>query len=161
MFRAIVCYSHSRSARTQSKQKKPSRAYTMGSGIPAVSKFPSTHLAKQPSSDISWCSVYVLPSTVTSIFQPSEVISMSILFFRPYVLLYGSGIDFYHNDNDNDTPVSVILNRAPTRCVVNEAPTLIFDQVSDNQLPLSNRLPLNLMSFIPAFVFTGYPRYRR
>lgn len=31
------------------------------------------------------------------------------LVFRPYVLLYGSGIDFYRSDND--TPVSVILNR--------------------------------------------------
>lgn len=60
------------------------------------------------------------------------------LVFRPDVLLYGSGIDFYRSDND--TSVSVILDRVFTRCVVNEAPTLILDQVSDDQLSIVEAL---------------------
>lgn len=72
------------------------------------------------------------------------------LVFRPYVLLYGSGIDFYRSDNN--ASIVIILDCVLTRCMVNEAPTLIFDQVSDLPFPLSRRLPLNLMSFIFTFI---------
>lgn len=73
------------------------------------------------------------------------------LVFRPYVLLYGSGINFYRNNDD--APVIVILNCALTRCVVNEVPTLIFDQVSDNQLPIVESLASEFNVFYTCICF--------
>lgn len=70
--------------------------------------------------------------------------------FRPNILFDSSGISFYRSDNN--ASIVIILDCVLTRCMVNEAPTLIFDQVSDLPFPLSRRLPLNLMSFIFTFI---------
>lgn len=69
-----------------------------------------------------------------SVFKPSVVTSMLSLFFRPNILFDSSGINFYRSDNK--ASIVIILDCVLTRCMVNEAPTLIFDQVSDLQFPI-------------------------
>ena len=61
-----------------------------------------------------------------------------VLVLKPRVLADGSGINFYRNNDD--APVIVILNCALTRCVVNEVPTLIFEQVSALSFPIVDAL---------------------
>lgn len=62
----------------------------------------------------------------------------AVLVFQPRVLADGIIIYFYRNDND--APVIVILNCALTRCVVNEVPTLIFEQVAIYPFPIVEAL---------------------
>lgn len=62
--------------------------------------------------------------------------------FRPNILFDSSGVNFYRSDNK--ASIVIILDCVLTRCMVNEAPT--------SNSPLSRRLPLNLMSFILAFI---------
>lgn len=54
--------------------------------------------------------------------------------FRPNILFDSSGISFYRSDNN--ASIVIILDCVLTRCMVNEAPTLIFDQVSDLPFPI-------------------------
>lgn len=78
----------------------------------------------------------------SSVIVVSEYISLpnllAVLVFQTRVLADGMIIYFYRNDND--APVIVILNCVLTRCVVNEVPTLIFEQVAIYPFPIVEAL---------------------
>lgn len=152
VFRATICYSHSRSVLTQSTQKKPSRTSTRG--------VRDTVFLQVSFNAFSVTTRYLVSLRIR--FTVYRYVSLptvgSYLYvepiFRPniyiYILFDSSGISFYRSDNN--ASIVIILDCVLTRCMVNEAPTLIFDQVSDLPFPLSRRLPLNLMSFIFTFI---------
>ena len=94
-----------------------------------------------------------------SVFKPSVVTSMLSLFFRPNILFDSSGINFYRSDNK--ASIVIILDCVLTRCMVNEAPTLILDQVSDLQFPIVEAPAPEFNVFHIHLYFTGYLRHPR
>lgn len=63
---------------------------------------------------------------------------LAVHVLQPRVL--ADGVRIYLYRSDDDTAVIVIFNRGLTRCVVNEEPTLIFNQISILPLPIVEAL---------------------